>query len=313
MTRFLGPIISTNKLSLWEQLLTGGFAMQASEVSSLGSADVERFWGLSGYRANTQTYTSLSQVDEIRVVAFDPEPAATIRDPLSGYDSNALKVIDFFTSDFDAAVSRLGRAGFRLKDDVAKYDLPEAAGIVEGHLWGPDDVVCALIAGPAEFLGQFVRDTRSLYSEVMSVSAPVAEPTAVIAFYELLGLQDVYRYEIDDVSFQQLVGADLRLHIRAVNMGNDRRDPYLGIIHYGLPDRAFKRLNSRAVMPNRGLVAATVMVERLDQLAEACQQQGLEILAPPVDAHIAPHGPCRSFCVKAPHGVIHHCIEPIAC
>ncbi len=311
MTAFTGPIISTDNLAAWDRLLTQGFSMNLIGRESLDSKMVAALWGLEHHSAETVVYQTDGLADEVRLVNFDPGSPATIRDPGSGYDTNALKVIDFYTADFDAAVERLAGAGFYLKDDIAKYDLPNAAGIVEGHLWGPDDVVCALIAGPVGFLGEFVTRTNALHSEIMSVSAPVDEPDEVAQFYYDIGLSEVYRYEIDDVSFQHLVGADSRLHIRATNFGTRREDPYLGIIHYGLPAGTASSLAEAGAMPNRGLSGATIRAVDVPAIAAVCEKRDDDIVAGVCNVNLEPWGNCVSFAVRAPHGVLHHFVQPI--
>lgn len=311
MTAFAGPIISTVDLDVWEHLLTNGFSMQRVASQHLDSKEVERLWGFGGHSADTAIYQTDGLSDQIRVVKFSPGVQTTIRTPASGYDCNALKVIDYYTADFGAAVKRLDAAGFKLKDDIAHYDLPNAKGITEGHLWGPDDVVCALIAGPVGFLGEFVTRTNALHSEVMSVSAPVESPEVVAEFYRDIGLFEVYRYEINDASFQELVGANKKLHIRAVNFGTRREDPYLGIIHYGLPKRTYKSLAAESVMPNRGLAGATILAADLPAIAEVCARRGDEIVAEMGPVTLAPWGRCLSFSVRAPHSVLHHFVQPL--
>jgi catechol 2,3-dioxygenase-like lactoylglutathione lyase family enzyme len=302
---FLGPIISTNRIDEWKQLLINAFGMDEACRQSLTSAQVEQLWGLVGHSAVTSVFQTANTPYGIRLLQLDPASSETIRKPESGYDCNALKVIDFFTADFEGARQRLESAGYRLKEDIAEYDT-ENGHIIEAHLWGPDNVVCALVAGPEDFLAEFVTVTDRLVSEVHSVSAPVSDQPAVVRFYESLGLDEVHRYEITDESFQHLVGASEPLHIRAINMGVRREAPYFGLIHYGLPSDSYASLAGRACLPNRGLVGATLRVPDVSAAVENCQCAGATVLAGTGSFQLAPYGNVASAAVRAPHGVIHH-------
>jgi catechol 2,3-dioxygenase-like lactoylglutathione lyase family enzyme len=307
-SEFLGPIVSTNQLDTWERLLTQAFDMIEVARQDLAADSVLVLWGLEGYRAQTVLFTTPGTPYGIRLVALDPGSPHSIRDPKSGYDCDALKVIDFFTADFQAARDRLEAVGFKLKEEIAEYET-DSGHITEGHLWGPDDVVCALVAGPTDFLSEFVTVTDQVVSEVHSVSAPVEDQAAVVRFYQSLGLAEVHRYEVTDESFQHLVGANDPLHIRAINMGSARHQPYLGVIHYGLPPGSYQSLAERSQLPHRGLAGATVRVTDAAAAAAACQQAGGTLLAEPREAELLPYGKIITAAVQAPHGVLHHLIQ----
>ena len=307
--RFIGPIISTNDLDRWRTLLINAFQLREVAFERLGPEPIAELWGLRDHSAETAVFETPGTPFGIRVVEFSPLSDISIRDPASGYDCNALKVIDFFAPDFDAARAQLEDCGFKLKDDIAEYDI-ESGRVIEGHLWGPDNVVCALVSGPGAFLNGFVTVKDALVSEVHSVSCPVDDPQGVIDFYrEVLGLEEVYRYEVTDESFQHLVGAKTRLHIRAVNMGLRREEPYFGIIHYGLPPDAYRSLKDRAVLPHRGMVGATLWVSDIAAVEKTCRERGAPIVAPRAQLDIAPYGSAQSMAIRSPHGVLHHLLE----
>jgi catechol 2,3-dioxygenase-like lactoylglutathione lyase family enzyme len=286
-------------------------AFQLIEVAAetLTADRIEALWGLTGHSGETAVFETPGTPFGVRVVQLTPSANTTIRDPASGYDSNALKVIDFFTSDFDRAVRRLERHGFKLKEDIAEYEI-ESGSVLEGHLWGPDNVVCALVSGPGTFLSSFVTVKDAVVSEVHSVSCPVDDPDAVIAFYRnVLGLEEVYRYEVTDESFQHLVGAKTRLHIRAVNMGLRREEPYFGIIHYGLPTDSYRSLKDNAKLPNRGMVGAILWVEDIAAVHRVCAEQRVPIRAPLTELEVAPYGRVKSMSIESPHGVLHQLLQ----
>lgn len=307
-SKFLGPMICTDAAETWIHLLTEAFGMELVCLQDLSAAEVEGFWGLTGQSAVTLWFETPGTPFGIRVLQLASTSPECIRDPNSGYDCDALKVIDFFTVDFAGARARVEAAGFQLKKEIAEYDT-ESGHITEGHLWGPDGVVCALVAGPREFLSEFVTVTDQVVSEVHSVSAPVEDQPAVVAFYASLGLDEVHRYEVTDESFQHLVGAKDPLHIRAINVGSVRHEPYLGIIHYGLPPNTYQSLAERACLPRRGLVGATIVVPDVRSATKACQQAGATLLAAPAAAQLLPFGTVTSAAVRAPHGVLHQLIE----
>ena len=306
--KFLGPIISTDSADTWTHLLVSAFGMRVVAQQNLSAGEVEAFWGIGGHSAATIWFETPGTPYGIRVLQLTPTSSICIRDPNSGYDCNALKVIDFFTADFDAARAKLEQAGFHLKDEIAEYDT-DSGHITEGHLWGPDGVVCALVAGPRDFLSEFVSITDRVVSEVHSVSAPVDNQAAVVGFYASLGLHEVHRYEVTDESFQHLVGAKDPLHIRAINVGSVRHEPYLGVLHYGLPVGTYKSLAERARLPHRGLVGATIRVPNVQAATAACQQAGATLLAGPVLEQLQPFGAVTTSAVRAPHGVLHQLLE----
>lgn len=280
--QFIGPVVCTDDADRWARLLTDGFDLVAEAPETLDAAAMRALWGLDHPGAMSTRFVTRGTDYGIRVLALHPDAGDPIRDPASGYDADALKVVDFYTSDFDAAHRRLADAGFELKPDIARYEV-EGVQITEGHLWTPDGAVFALLAGDPAFFSRFVSDTTSLFSEVMSVSAPVSDPAAVYAFYESLGLELVYRYEVEHESFDALVGAKQAMHVRSLNYGTALDRPYLGVIDYGLPRTAYRSLAYRARPPNRGWVAA-------------------EFRVPGIAAFEARHG---ATTLVAPHGVLH--------
>ncbi len=307
---FLGPIVSTGELHTWQRLLTQAFGMEQAARQRLNRAEMAALWGVQGVdQAHVGYFQTPGTRYGIWVVQFDPPSPCTIRDPASGYDCDALKVIDFFTADFSGARARLERAGFTLKNEIAEYDTANGR-VLEAHLWGPDDVVCALVAGSREFVAKFVTVSDRLVSEVHSVSAPVRDQPAVVRFYESLGFREVHRYEITDTSFQHLVGAHDPLHIRAINMGVTRQRPYLGIIHYGLPEGTYQSLAEHARLPRRGLAGVIVRVPHVAEAVLRCRDAGARVLAPVAEIGLEPLGSVIAASVRAPHGVLHTLIQP---
>lgn len=265
-------------------------------------------WGVERHSAELLQLQTPDTKYGVTVVNMSPTSDVVIREEASGYDSDALKVIDFYSPDFQQAQAVLSELGYELKNDVANYDIGDV-NVTEGHLWAPDGVVCAVVSGSPEFFSSFVGNTTSQFSEVMSVSAPVSKPNAVIDFYGLLGFNKVYEYEVTDSSFQHLVGADEPLHIKATNMGPSKSEPYFGIIDYGLPKGYQRSLRDTAKFPNRGLVGALVEVNDLASILLKCQQAKIKVLAQATETVLQPYGQVVSASVEAPHGVMHQLIQ----
>ena len=290
-------------------MFEGVYGLQPVAEQSLDQAEVRTLWGVEGRSAETLLLETPGTHFGVRLICFDPVSDVVIRDPASGFNSDALKVIDFYAPDFEAGHQRVKQAGFRLKHDMAEYDLPEGR-FIEAHLWGPDQVVTALISGPNAFFRNFATTTDKLFSEVQSVSSPVSDMEAVVEFYDrVFALGIVHEYAIDDDSFADLVGTQHKLQLRAKNIGLKRTEPYFGIIHYGLPDTAYQSLKDRATLPNRGLAGATVLVTSAAQIAEKAAAQGAEVTAPLAQADLAPYGPVKTLGLRGPHGVFHHVVE----
>ena len=310
VTAIHGPLVSCRDLTVQRAMFERVYGLKAVVEQDLGRTAVHTLWGVVDRTAKTVVLNTPGTPFGVRLIQFDPVSDIVIRDRASGYNSDALKVIDFYAPDFAAARAHLEAEGYKLKHEVAEYDLPEGH-FTEGHLWSEDEVVTALVSGPADFFRGFATTTDKLFSEVQSISAPVSDMEAVLAFYQdVLGLGVVYEYGIDHDSFADLVGTRHKLQLRARNVGVRRTEPYFGLIHYGLPETAYESLRDRAVMPNRGLVGATVLVDDATGAARRAGVHGAEITAPLVTADLAPYGRCLSFTVRGPHGVVHHVVQP---
>ncbi len=310
VTSLHGPIISCSDIGAQRNLFEKVYKLTPVAEENLPEEAVEALWGLKGTSAKTVVLETPGTNFGVRLIQFTPLSDIVIRDKSSGYNADALKVIDFYAPDFYAAKAHLEAEGYKLKDEVAEYDLCDMH-FTEGHVWGPDAVVTALVSGPKDFFINFASSTDKLFSEVQSVSSPVSDLDAVLVFYnDVFDLKVIYEYGIDHDSFADLVGTRHKLNLRARNIGLKLTEPYFGIIHYGLPNTAFESLRDRALMPNLGLVGMTVMVDDAAVVARNAKTNGAEITSPLAKTRIAPHGDIWSFTVRGPHGVVHHVIQP---
>ncbi len=304
-----GPIISTTDIDAHLRLFAGVFGLAPVCEQQLDPDAVHRTWGLSGISARTIVLETPGTQSGIRLVEFDPPSAVEIRSRASALDTDALKVIDFFAPDLEAALDQLRDAGFEPTGEPAEYDLP-AGRLYESHVWGSDGVVCAVLSGPLSYFSGFVRVTDQRFSEVLSISGPVTDAAPALDFYrQVLGLDVVSQYELNDDSFRQLVGATQEIRLRGFNVGTSCDEPYFGIIDYGLPAGSTRSLRERSIMPHRGLVGATLYTDDIEGVCARCMAGRHTVIAPVATVDLAPHGRAQSLTIRAPHGIVHHLIQ----
>lgn len=263
-----GPIVSTGDVAA-HLALFAAFGLVEVARCARSAAETAAIWGTSGQASTEVTLQTPGTPFGIRLVRFDPGSPDRIRDPSRGSDSEALKVIDFYAPDLPAARASIEAAGFLFKPEVADYETPEGR-YQEAHLWGPDGVVCALISGAPTLFDDLATVRDRLVSEPQSISGPVQDAAATLAFFEqVLGLGVIHRYGVDDASFDALVGTAAHMTLRAWNVGLRKREPYFGVIDYGLPPGSQVSVKASARPPARGLLGATLIVR--DAAAIAAQ------------------------------------------
>lgn len=306
-----GPVISTSPAG-WDRhqrLFGAGLHMTTYGQVELDGPAVRQILGVPAERALISTCLTPGTRSGVLLIALDPPDEATVRRRDEPTARDALKVIDFYAPSFEAAVRRLAQAGFDIEPDVASYNL-EAGTFREAHVWAEDAVIVALLAGPAGFFEDFARVRDRVVSEVQSLSAPVTDLEPVLAFYaDVLGFEPVFRYEVTDPSFADLVGTDERLAIDAVNVGVSTADPYLGLIDYGPVAGRGVSLADRSRLPRRGVVGCLVEVADLDGARARARAGGHETS----EAHeldLPGIGACTLARITAPHGVEHLVMQP---
>ncbi|MET0364605.1 MAG: hypothetical protein ABW169_08115, partial [Sphingobium sp.] len=229
-----GPIISSSDIGAHIALFS---AFGLEEVARLDRsiAETAAIWSTDGQASREVTMQTPGTPFGVRLVQFTPGSDVQIRHPSRGSDSEALKVIDFYAPDLNAAMADIEGKGFRFKDDIADYETPEGR-YQEAHLWGPDGVVCALISGDPALFTDLATVRDRMVSEPQSISGPVQDPAPILSFLDyVFGLSVIHRYGLDDESFQALVGTSTAMKLRAFNVGIAKREPYFGIIDYGMP------------------------------------------------------------------------------
>lgn len=307
--RFIGPIISTHALTSHRALLGDVFGLECLAEQQLDNTATQAVWNVKADTTRMQLCLTRGTCSGALLLQFDPLSDKVIRDRSRGDDHDALKVIDFYTSNFDESIAKLAAGGHRIKDTIAEYDMDEGH-FREAHLWADDQVVYALIDGPADFMARVVQISDRPFSEIMSVSTPVTERAEVVRFYsDVLQLNEVYRYGFDDESFAELVGGEQQMQLTALNMGTTLREPYFGLIHYGLRSDGARSLADESRLPHRGIAGALMEVTDLQQcLRRADDWQGA-VVKGPTPFELAPLGKLHSALVRAPHGVLHQLIQ----
>lgn len=293
-----GPIIFSGDVDA-HLALFAAFGLREVDRVFRSEAEVRAIWGIDGQSCEEVALVTPGSRFGLRLARFSPGSDTVIRAEARGSDSEALKVIDFYAPDLAAARRAIEEAGFVFRDAVAEYDTPEGR-FREAHLWGPDGVVCALVAGDAAFFESFATVRDRLVSEPQSISGPVRDPRATLAFFDqVFGLAPIHTYGVADDSFQALVGAGSTLNVRAWNVGTDTREPYFGIIDYGLPAGEQTSLAGVSRPPARGLIGATLVVRDICAVAKAARAYGgIE----PVETVIPGMGPAHVVTVPAPNG-----------
>ena len=308
-SRLIGPIISTGKLESHRDLLGSVFGLQCLPEQRLDAASIKALWNVQARSARLQLCLTPGTWAGVMLLQFDPVPDEVIRERSRGDDHDALKVIDFYTTEFDQSLATLAAAGYQVKDTIAEYEMSEGR-FREAHLWAADQVVYALIEGPADFMAKVVQISDRPFSEVMSVSTPVSKRDEVLRFYaEVLQLDEVYRYGFDDPSFAELVGGEQSMQLTAVNVGTLLREPFFGLIHYGQRSAGARSLAEHSQLPNRGIAAALLEVSSLeDCLARARRWPGA-LITPASPLELPALGRVNSALLRAPHGVLHQVVE----
>lgn len=301
-----GPVISTADMARQRALFEGVLGLVVAGEQQLDEAATAAVFAVAGRRSHVVDLRTPGTRIGVTLVRFDPPSETVIRPGGVGIQSDALKVVDFFTTDLDRAVKRLRSFGFDLVGPPALLELPTGEVFREAHVRAPDGVMVAFILPVKARIADYVSVTDRLFSEVQSCSGPVAELEPVQAFYERgLGLACGLQYRFESESFGRMVGTGGATLVRARNFGRVVEDVMLGVIHYGLPGGFAPSLADRCRAPARGLVAVTLSVEDLDGVVERCRSAGYAVPVPPVAVAASPWGRARVATVRGPHGVAH--------
>ncbi len=307
-----GPLVVTADLARQREMFEAVFGLSLIADQELDALGVKALFGRSERSARTVLLETKGTSTGVRLIEFRPSSSLAVREGTKPIDADALKVVDFMVPDFEKAVAALAARGFKLAASPAEYSTPADGRFTEGHVEGPDGVVCALLKMHDTPLSKYVTVTDRTFSEVLGVSAPVSDRDAALAFYrDTLKLETVLSYEIANDSFQKLLGSKEKTLLRGANFGMGAKAPMIGVIHYGLPSSAFQSLRARSVLPHRGLQAIRFSVSSVDRVAKAVVAANMETVAPVTEALLFPQGPVKCLLIRGPHGVLHHFTETL--
>ncbi|MBA2953570.1 hypothetical protein HZF07_07585 [Nocardioides sp. CGMCC 1.13656] len=298
MPRLFGPLFSTSVLAEHVARLAAVFGMvEAGRTSALGGEVV-------ALRTPGVWAGAL-------VLRTDPPPAYAVRDEATRLDRDALRVVDFYAPDLDAAVAHARGLGYEVEASEAAYELAEGS-FREAHLAGPDGTVTALLSGPRDFFTGFAQVRDRIVSEVCSISLPLGDAAPSLAFCaDVLGWDVVYEYSFDDPSFSAMVGSAERLRVRSSTVGPARDQPYLNLVDYGLPASAGGSLLGRGGLDRRGLVGVVVTTTDLDAVRRRALAHPGASAAEPVEVDLAPFGATCAAVVTSPHQIVHLVVETV--
>ena len=299
--RIHGPIISSSDVERHIALFAA-FGLEEIGRLERTAPETSEIWGTQDQESLEVTLQTPGTQFGVRLIQFSPGTDFQIRNPARSFDSNALKVIDFYAPDLDAAMAEIEKSGFRFKAEVADYDTPEGR-FREAHLWGPDGVVCALISGDPDRFESLATVRDRLVSEPQSISGPVQDQEPTLSFLEdAFGLEVIHRYGLDDESFDALVGSADSMKLRAWNVGTKTSEPYFGIINYGLPAGSQTSVFETARPPARGLLGATLFVEDIAPVSNRAKVEAVEQNLPGI-------GRCKSVTLQGPNGAWFQALE----
>jgi catechol 2,3-dioxygenase-like lactoylglutathione lyase family enzyme len=302
--RVYGPLVSSATPDAHEHLFVEVFGMEVVGRHEITDEDVlDTLAPDSGLVGISVLVLRTPGTDSgVVVLGCDPASGETVRSWETRVDRDALKVIDFYAPDFAAAVAHARSLGYEVEEAEASYELPQGS-FTEAHLWGPDNVVTALLGGPAEFFADFAQVGDRLVSEVQSISAPLTSADDSVRFYrDVLEWDVVFEYALDDPSFAQMLGVD-ELTLRSRNVGPSTREPYFGLIDYGLGPAHEGSLRGRSALPRRGLVGAVVLSDDLDRVVAAAGREATPLT--PLSLRLPALRSERALWLHTPHTVPH--------
>ncbi len=234
----------------------------------------------------------------------------TIRDRDSRLARDAFRVIDFYAPDFDRALAHVRRAGYEVEAAEAAYETADGS-FREAHHWGVDNLVTALLHGPADFFTDFAQVCDRVVSEPVSISLPLSDAGPSLDWYRAtFGWDVVYEYEFVDPSFSALMEIDEQVKVRSRTVGPSRQQTYINIVDYGIPHDPEHSLMGHAVAPRRGLLGLAVMTDELDEVVRRAREETTNVSAI-VETGLHPFGPVRLVVLHSPIGAPHLVVEAL--
>jgi catechol 2,3-dioxygenase-like lactoylglutathione lyase family enzyme len=231
-----------------------------------------------------------------------------VREGAAAWDHGAIKLLDFFVEDFEAAELALQREGWSWRTDPIEYDWPDGNGASrEAHVETEDGVILGII----ELLGPSRQDYLRvpegvLFSEMATASFLVPDFNAALQFYgDTLGLEPAVDMTFEMEEMQRLIGLDDPVTLQMVLLESPLEPSgKVGLLRYVGVEGA--SLADRARPPHRGVLAMTFETDDLGALRHRLERTDAHLLAEPRPVDVAPYGTVRSMWVQTPDGV---CVE----
>lgn len=307
MNRIHGPILSSSDIDFHCQMFNEVFGMQRGVTESLTPSETKRLLGVTKHSVWTTVMTTPETDFGIRILQFDPVPKAAIRQRSKGMMPGAAKVIDFFTTDLRQALKGAREFGLDVSDDIAEYDSPEGR-VREAHAWVLDEVVCAFIEGSDGMFTRFTAGLDRLISEPQSISGPTHRLDESVRFFnDVFELDVIYRYEVNDSNFGDMIGSDVPVNIKARNIGSKLTEPYIGLIDYGI-ETTDADVIPPVALPARGLLGVTVISDDLEAIARRAADPSV-VAGAVHGAALEPWGRCSTLLLRAPNGMLLHVVQ----
>ncbi len=308
MNYLYGPLISSSDGDFHQRMFEQVFELETVSQAAMDSDSVSRVFGLTHCSATFTALVTPATRYGVCVVEFDPGANETIRHRSRGLVPGAAKVIDFFVRDLEQALARARDFGLQINDEIATYQSPEGT-VREAHAWVLDEVVCAMIDPPPAMMEKFSCDLQRAVSEPQSISGPTTELEASADFFHrLFGFEVIYRYEVNDSNFGEMIGSTEPVNIKAKNVGWNLRAPYIGMIDYGLAKPGDETIKP-VLPPIRGLLGVIVIT---DEMAAVVSRAPDDAVLVPLSRGGLP-GPwetAQSLLLRAPNGMALLVIEP---
>jgi len=303
--RVFGPLTVAQDLPEHSSLFVDAFGMAELATVDLDHTSTQTLFGDHVGLATIRLLASPGCGSGAVVCRFDGEDVGPVRDYASPVDVDALKVIDFYAPDLEAAVAHVREIGLDAEVSGTPYSM-DGVPLVEAHIQGPDGLRFAILGGPTQEMRKYVEASDRLISEVLGVTSPVRDRAQAVDFYaEVFGWKPVLEYTAKGPALASLVGLDAKLQVTGICMGSRPEETYVDLLDYGLPAGVGVSLRGRTTAPHRGLLGLVVLAPDLPSLASAAPA-GVLGAAQPVQGL---PGIKRAAMLTPPWGIPHLLLE----
>ena len=276
--RVLGPLTVAQDLAHHSVLFVNAFGMSELATLALDLPSTQSLFGGDVGPVTMRLLASPGCGSGAIACSFSGDDIGTVRESASPVDVDALKVIDFYAPDLDAAVAHVRGVGLDVEVSGTPYSM-DGVPLVEAHIQGPDGLRFAILGGPTQEMRKYVEASDRLISEVLGITSPVRNREQAVDFYaDVFGWKPVLEYTAKGEALESLVGLSANLQVTGICMGSRPEETYVDLLDYGLPPEFGASLRDRTTAPHRGLLGLVVLVPDL---------AGLRAVAPPESLGVA--------------------------